>query len=105
MVARLERHVERRAARALAGLGERDRLGVLDVRILVPALADDLTVAHDDRADERMVLDLAAAAFRQLERLREVRHARARTRPSYASRRSSRAKIALPGTKRRAPAS
>jgi hypothetical protein len=30
----------------------------------VPALADELTVADDDRADERVRLDEAAAALR-----------------------------------------
>ena len=53
MGARLERDVERRAARLLARLLERRGLGVAHELVLVPALADDLAVAHDDRADER----------------------------------------------------
>ena len=105
VVARLERHVERRAAGALAGLRERDRLCMVDLRVLVPALADDLVVVHDDRADERMVLDLAAAALRELERALEGVHASACTRRRYARGRSSRAKIALPATNSLAPAS
>ena len=55
--ARLERHVERRPARRVAGLLERDRLRVTNAFVLVPALPHDLAVAHDDRADERMVVE------------------------------------------------
>ena len=81
MRARLERHVEGRAARRVAGLLERDRLGVADAVVLVPALPHDLAVSHDDRADERMVAGLAASALGQLERALEVGHARSWTRP------------------------
>ena len=67
--ARLERHVERRTARRVARLLERDRLGVADAVVLVPALADDLAVAHDDRADDRMMIaGLPAPALGELER-------------------------------------
>ena len=69
--ARLERDVERRAAGPVARLLERDRLGVLHARELVPALADGLAVADEHRADERMILDLAASALGELERALE----------------------------------
>src|SRR5581483_7257916 len=105
VVARLERHVQRRVARTLARLPQRDRLGVLDVRVLVPALAHDLVVAHDDCADERMILDLATSALRELERALERVHASSCTRRRYARGRSSREKIELPATNNRAPAS
>src|SRR5206468_9715252 len=39
MIARLERHVERRASRTAAGLRERAHLGMGNVLLLVPALA------------------------------------------------------------------
>ena len=70
--ARLHRHVERRAARPLAGRGERDDLAV-PAAGLGHALADDLAVRDDDRADRRL-------------RVRAARHggrpARARVRGS-----------------------
>ncbi len=103
--ARLERHVERRAARAIARLCECPRLGVLDGRELVPALADDLIAVDDDGADERMVLDLAAAALRELQGPLEMTHASACTKRRYERGRSSRWKIALPATISVAPAS
>ena len=81
MRARLERHVERRAARSVARLLERDRLGVADSVVLVPALPHDLAVSHDDRADERMVARLSASALGQLERVLEVGHSSTWTRP------------------------
>ena len=79
--ARLERHVEGRAARGVSGLLERDRLGVADSVVLVPALPHDLAVAHDDGADEGMVAGLAPPALGQLERPLEVAHPRAWTSP------------------------
>ena len=66
--ARLERDVERRAARALAGRLERDDLGVRAAVPLVPALADDLAVADDDGADDGFGYASSAAALGQLER-------------------------------------
>ena len=103
--ARLERHVQRRAARTLSRLRERDRLCVIDAFVLVPALADDLVAVDEHRADERVILDLAATALRELERALEAVHASAWTRRRYARGRSSRAKIALPATSSVAPAS
>src|SRR5581483_11638732 len=98
MGAGLEGHVERRPARPLARLLERDRLRVTDGVVLVPALADDLPVADDHGADERMVADLAAAAFRELERALERAHRSARTSLRQARGRSSRWKMAAPAT-------
>src|SRR5581483_931191 len=70
--ARLQRDVERRPARGVAGPLERDRLCVADAVELVPALPHDLAVAHDDGADERVVACLATSALRQIERTLEV---------------------------------
>src|SRR4029077_299730 len=103
--ARLERHVEGRALGPIAGLLQRDRLGVADSVVLVPALADDLAVVLDDRADERMIRGLPPSALGQLERPLEVAHARSRTRPSYACATSSPPKTAEPATRSSAPAS
>jgi hypothetical protein len=64
--ARLLRHVERRAAGALTGGGERAHLGVRAPRALVPALADDLAVTHDHGADDRVRIRRPAAALREL---------------------------------------
>ena len=75
----LERDVERRAAGALARRGERDDLRVRPARPLVPALAHDLAVAHDDGADERVRVRRAASALGELERALEVAHASACT--------------------------
>ena len=49
----LHRHVERRAAGALAGRLERDDLAVAPAG-LGDALADDLVADDDDRADRRL---------------------------------------------------
>ena len=65
MTARFQRDIERRPAGRVAGRLERVNLGVGPAEPLVPALADELTVADDDRADERVRLDEAAAALRQ----------------------------------------
>ena len=81
MRARFERHVEGRAARRVARLLERDRLGVPDSVVGVPALPHDLALSHDDRADERIVASLAASLLGQLERAVEVGHSRSWTRP------------------------
>ena len=58
MRARLERHVEGRAACRVSGLLKGDRLGVADSLVLVPPLADDLAVARDDCADDGMIAGL-----------------------------------------------
>ena len=49
--ARFEGDVDGRAARAVASVGERLDLGVVAPGRLRAPRADDLTVAHDDRAD------------------------------------------------------
>jgi hypothetical protein len=67
--ARLERDVERRPASPVAGLRERGHLRMRRASPLVPALADDLTVEHDQRADQGMRrLHRAAPSLRELER-------------------------------------
>ncbi len=84
MVARLERHVQVGIARALPGLRERDRLGVVDLRVLVPAFAHDLVAVHDHGAHHRVILDFAATALRKLERALKPVHASACTSWRYA---------------------
>ena len=68
MGARLQGHVHGRAPRRLACRLERDHLGVRPALPLVPPLADDLAVAHDDRADDRVRMRRAAPALGELER-------------------------------------
>jgi len=54
MSARLEADVERRAPSPLAGRLERHDLGVRTAGSLVPAFPDDLAVANEDCADQRV---------------------------------------------------
>ena len=68
----LHRHVERRAAGALAGRLERDHLGVRAALALVPALADDVAAGDDDRADDRIRPSRAAPALGELDRPLEM---------------------------------
>ena len=69
MTARLERAVQRGAARVLARFVERHDLGVRLADATVVALADnDAVIRHDDRADERIRTRLSAAALGQLQR-------------------------------------
>ena len=70
----LERDVERRAARALAGRLERGDLRVRAAGALVPALAHDLAVADEHGADDRI----------------RVPSCRARARPARARARAAR---------------
>ena len=100
--ARLERDVERRAARALAGRLERDDLGVRAALALVPALADDLAVA----ARRRRRRPGSGASCRGPARRARAR-ARGSSRSASGSRRAARyarrgcrpsPKIALPAT-------
>ena len=68
----LERHVDRRPGRVLAppgGVGERRPLGVQAPERGVEALPDNLPVADDDRADQRVRAYPTAAALGQRERL------------------------------------
>ena len=51
MRARLQRHIERGAARGFAGLLQRLGLGVGTATRLRPAAADDDTIFHHDRTD------------------------------------------------------
>ena len=81
MGARLEGHVKRCAARRVVGLLECDHLGVADALVLVPALSHDLSVAHDDGADEGMVAGLAPPALGELDRALEQTQPTAWTSP------------------------
>ena len=72
--ARLERHVHRCAARPLAGLLERDDLGVRSACALVPALTDDLAVPFDDGADDGVRMRGAAAPLGEVEGALEQAH-------------------------------
>ena len=62
VVARLQRHVQGRAARSPAGLGERLDLGVRTADPAVVPLADELPALDHDRADHRVRADRVAAA-------------------------------------------
>src|SRR6516165_6436307 len=54
MRARLQRHIDRGAARGLAGLRQRHRLGMWTAAGLRPSSPDDDAVFHDDRSDGRV---------------------------------------------------
>ena len=71
MRVRLKRDISRCAARKLARLFERQRLGVLDALVDVEALADDLAAfVHDDASDERARTHLPRRARGEFERTR-----------------------------------
>ena len=76
--ARLHRQEQRRAARLLPRRLERDHLGMRPAFPLVPTLADDLAVAHDDRPDDGIRIGRAAPSLGELERSFEA-HASACT--------------------------
>src|SRR5262249_13347955 len=102
--ARLHRHVERRAARALACGIQRDDLAVRTALALVPTLGDDLAVAHDDRADDGIRMCRAAPSLGELKRAFEA-HASSCSNRRYARDRSSPPKTEVPATNSDAPAS
>ena len=64
----LEADVHGRAACPLAGLLQRDDLGVPQAGIRVEAAAHDLAIAHNYRADHRVGAGLRPALARQVER-------------------------------------
>ena len=71
MGARLERHVDRRAAGVLAAsrtVSQCATLGMLLPVARVPALADYVSVAHDDRAHQRVGVRMSCTARRKLQR-------------------------------------
>ena len=70
--ARLHGQVERRARGPLSRRLEREHLGVRLAPSAVPALADDLAVADDDRSDHGVGMGCPASQLRQRERPREV---------------------------------
>ena len=76
----LERDVERRTACALARRTERDDLRVA-TRRLGRALADDLAVADEHGANDRVGLRRPAPALGELERPLEIAHTSASTSP------------------------
>ena len=76
VVARLERHVERGAARVVSArprIRQRVDLGVRLARALVPAFADHRAVLDDHAADPRIRRRRVEAALGQHERARHVR--------------------------------
>ena len=74
VTAGLQRHVQRRVGEILhAARLDRVDLGVSGAVAFVPALADHLLAARDDRADDRVGLDRAHAVLRELDRAREMR--------------------------------
>jgi len=70
--ARLQRHVDRRSARARAGVAQRKNFGMRFARALVPAFADDGFSVGNDAADARIRLCAVQAAFGQAQRARHV---------------------------------
>ncbi len=70
--ARLHGQVERRARSPLSRCLEREHLGVRLASSSVPALADDLAVADDDRPDHGVRMRRSASLLRELECPREV---------------------------------
>jgi len=72
MRARLERGVQRRAARGVTRPRERVHLGVRLARSVVIALADDLAAADDDRAHHRVGARPARGARREAQRALHV---------------------------------
>ena len=68
MRAGLERHIERRAARRLARLAERDDLGVRPAARRRDAAPDDDAVLHENRADRRVRRGEAERALAEVER-------------------------------------
>ena len=71
--ARLQVEVQRGAARALAGLRQRDDFGVLHARVGVEAAAHHLAVAHQHGAHHGVRAGQRAALARQVERFAHVR--------------------------------
>src|SRR5262249_52275354 len=54
MIARLEGHIKRGAARAIAGLFQRDDFRMVSPVVLAEAFADDGAILDDDAADRRV---------------------------------------------------
>jgi hypothetical protein len=73
VAARLQRDVQRRVGEVLDAAGlDRVDLRVRGAVAFVPALSEHLPGARDDRADDRIGLDLPRAALRELDRSRQV---------------------------------
>jgi hypothetical protein len=73
VAARLERHVQGRAAQVAAARGlDRLDLRVRPAQHLVKALAQDLVVAADHRSDERVGADPSPSALGQRDRAGEM---------------------------------
>ena len=71
MAARFERDVEIGAARLLAGLRERIDLGVRQTKFLMITFTYNLTIAHEDRTDHGIRLDMAATLLGKCERAKQ----------------------------------
>jgi len=78
VVAGLERHVRRRAARSESGRAQRVHLRVRAAVDLVPSLADHHVAPRDDAADERVRRDMPGAARRESQRAAHQRDVAAR---------------------------
>ena len=103
MRARLERDEERRPARTVTRRRQRRDLGVRRASPRVPALADDLAVAHEHRADQWMRrLDRPAPPLRELERPLQA-HASAWTQSTIRARQVLAAEDRRPGDEQRRP--
>ena len=73
VAARLQRDVQRRAAQVgVAAGGDRVDLGVRAAVLVVPALAEDLAVPDDDRADHRVGAHAAQPPLGELDGPGEV---------------------------------
>ena len=84
MGAGLERHIDGRAARGLAGLRQRHRLGMRPAAGLGPAAADDHIVLHDHAADMGIGRGPAAAALAERDRRRHPARRRSNPVPAEA---------------------
>ena len=114
VIARLEAHIGRRAARIARAGGERDRLGVPLAVALVPALAEHDAIARDHASDDgvgrapRRPRSASSSVRRSSASSSGAHRAGAEiasTSRRYASPGSGCAKIAEPATSRFAPAS
>ena len=74
MSAGLQAHIGSRALGARAGRAQRLHLGVRFPGALMPALPDDLTVAHQHTADARIRVRAMQSECGQLERTAHVEH-------------------------------
>jgi hypothetical protein len=72
MAARLEGHVERGPERLFSGAIQRVHFSMSLPVLFVPAFSNDTAIANDDGANERVGLDMPAAAFGEFEGAQNV---------------------------------